>query len=358
MNLKFFIDNLFLGFLQSLKGLLSIWTIDALLEKKLTERYERVLEAKEKGFRVPNHRLKPKKPPKVAKKVVQSCFINGGIFLTSLLIFYNVFLPIVLWVLYVILPQPIAGFRDVVGYMFNFLFGSFWIIPVYIATRVANCLWWQDIADALFKLRPNISHQVRFQIRNGTGDQLSSFQGQTSPETFKWSFSMLLTDLCYSITIDTFFLIQATVFSMLPLGYLSYLFSIFHLSLLYSLYAFEYIWWAQRHDAKDRLIRIQSNVPYFLGFGLPLTLLSSAHHSALINGCVYSILFPFLILSAFEAQPPVFMEPATSDVEGAAVPKQLPIFSPVITISEFVFGIFKKRINFKNYLVSSQNANA
>ena len=66
MNLKFFIDNLFLGFLQSLKGLLSIWTIDALLEKKLTERYERVLEAKEKGFRVPNHRLKPKKPPKVS----------------------------------------------------------------------------------------------------------------------------------------------------------------------------------------------------------------------------------------------------------------------------------------------------
>ena len=105
----------------------------------------------------------------------------------------------------------LSGFRDVVGYMFNFLFGSFWIIPVYIATRVANCLWWQDIADALFKLRPNISHQVRFQIRNGT-DQLSSFQGQTSPETFKWSFSMLLTDLCYSITIDTFFLIQASKF--------------------------------------------------------------------------------------------------------------------------------------------------
>ena len=220
----------------------------------------------------------------------------------------------------------------------NFLFGSFWIIPVYIATRVFNCLWWQDIADALYKVRPNVNnHQYRTSSLSSDRD--------ASPELVKWSLSMLLTDMCYAITIDTFFLIQATIFSLLPFGILSFVISTLHLSLLYALYAFEYIWWAQRCDAKDRMIRIQSNVPYFIGFGLPLALVSSAHDWPIINGCLYSVLFPFLILSAFEANPPL----NGNSTKGST---QFPVFTPVITISEFVFGIFRKRSNFKAYLVS------
>ena len=65
MKVKPFVDHVFVGFLQSLKGFVSIWHIDALLEDKLAERYQKVVAAKEKGFRVPYHKLKPKKPPKV-----------------------------------------------------------------------------------------------------------------------------------------------------------------------------------------------------------------------------------------------------------------------------------------------------
>ena len=219
--------------------------------------------------------------------------------------------------------------KDLVANFLNLVFSSFWIIPVYIATRVTNCLWWQDIADALFKLRPCYVTQS------------FSKTGEVS-EKPKLSISGLLADVFLSVSIESFFLFQAFIFSILPLGYFSYILNTFHLSLLYALYAFEYKWWGQRCDVYRRLNRIENNVPYFLGFGLPLTLVSSTHESALINGCIYAMLFPFLILSAFEATPPLEISTQASRAPDNDQDFSLPVFRPVITISNFVFSICRK----------------
>ena len=65
MSARLFIDNVLIGFLHSIRGAISVWNIDALVEAKVVERYQRVVTAKEKGFRVPYHKLKSKKVPKV-----------------------------------------------------------------------------------------------------------------------------------------------------------------------------------------------------------------------------------------------------------------------------------------------------
>lgn len=305
-----------------------MWNIDALVEAKVAERYQRVLAAKEKGFRVPYHKLKAKKVPKVAKTVLQSCVINGGIFLSSLILFYNVILPMIGWFLTLILPHSISGFKEVVVNVLHVAFGSLWIIPVYIVTRVINCLWWQDIADALFLLRPKSSSPHTTTHNNG-----SSFQASSSPGV-----SGLLADIFLSVSIESFFLLQAIVFSLLPLGYLSFICSTFHLSVLYSLYAFEYKWWGQRHDVYTRLAKIEDNLPYFLGFGLPLCLVSTAHESALINGCIFSMLFPFLILSAFEATVPSLVSSNGTNANEF----RLPVFKPVIVTTNLIFSLSRR----------------
>ena len=66
MSARLFIDNVLIGFLHSIRGAISVWNIDSLVEAKVAERYQRVLAAKEKGFRVPYHKLKAKKVPKVS----------------------------------------------------------------------------------------------------------------------------------------------------------------------------------------------------------------------------------------------------------------------------------------------------
>ena len=234
----------------------------------------------------------------------------------------------------------VAGFKEVVLNLLNLAFGSLWIIPVYVITRVINCLWWQDIADALFLLRPSSrasaasSSSFSHQNNNSSGSQKAPYP---SPGV-KSSLSGLLADIFLSVSIETFFLLQAILFSLLPLGYFSFMCSTFHLSVLYSLYAFEYKWWGERHDVYTRLAKIEDNLPYFLGFGLPLCLVSTAHESALINGCVFSMLFPFLILSAFEATvPSLVSSDGTSNSDF-----RLPVFKPVIVTTNLIFSLSRR----------------
>lgn len=115
----------------------------------------------------------------------------------------------------------------------------------------------QDIADSAYKFR----------------------KGQPQ---FSFSFSVLIADTLFSLLVQTLFLIQSMVVNLLPFNYVSVICNL-HLCLLYSLYSFEYKWCNMGWELHKRLTYIESNWPYFLGFGTILTILTQATSSVTIK---------------------------------------------------------------------------
>jgi len=56
-------------------------------------------------------------------------------------------------------------------------------------------------------------------------------------------------------------------------------------------------------ELHKRLTYIEYNWPYFIGFSIPLTIITQIPSNFLIRGCVFAILFPLFILSGNEAIP-------------------------------------------------------
>lgn len=142
------------------------------------------------------------------------------------------------------------------------------------------------------------------------------------------------TVVSFIFTLSYLFIFQSYLVSMVPSTTLSTILSIVHLSLLYSLYSFEYKWCNMGMELNSRLSIIENCWPYFLGFGLPLAVITSLPDSFIIrlviyqficnenmficncwttlylifiyivfSGCLFSILFPMFIISANEVTP-------------------------------------------------------
>lgn len=94
--------------------------------------------------------------------------------------------------------------------------------------------------------------------------------------------------------------------SVLPLPYLSYALYQVHMCLLYSLYSFEYKWILMGWPLHQRLNYIETNWPYFIGYGIPLAFITSFSNEFLISGCLFSIVFPIFIIAANEGEPVLY----------------------------------------------------
>uniref|UniRef100_A0A182JQX3 Etoposide-induced protein 2.4 n=1 Tax=Anopheles christyi TaxID=43041 RepID=A0A182JQX3_9DIPT len=219
---------------------------------------------------------------KVLKRVLQCSLLNGGIFMLSILFFEYVVLPglhLFLWYLF----RNSTTMTTVWGWMqpsLSLLFNSFWVAPLFLLSKIVNSLWFQDIADSAYKVRKG--------------------RPQLIP-----SISKLIADTLISLLIQILFLLQSTAVKYLPVPVPFACTAIYmvHMSLLCSLYAFEYKWFNMGWELHKRLTYIEQNWPYFLGFGLPLAVLSELPNSIVISGCVFSVLFPLFIISANEATP-------------------------------------------------------
>jgi etoposide-induced 2.4 mRNA len=182
--------------------------------------------------------------------------------------------------------------------LLSLTFGALWVLPLFLLSRIVNALWFQDIADASYRGR---SQSLR-------------------------SLSKFIADTLFSLVIQALFLIQATLVATLPLPLISQLVSLCFMSLLYSLYSFEYKWFNLGWELPRRLSFIENNWPYFLGFGLPLAVLTSLNDNFIVNGCIFSMLFPLFILSGNEAKP-----------RRTALDVHLPLFQVVVWVSNKIF---------------------
>jgi len=182
------------------------------------------------------------------------------------------------------------------------IFGLIWIMPLFLLSRIVNALWFADIADSAFKIRKG-----RPQMMNGI--------------------SKIIADVLVSLVVQLFFIGQSWIVTFIPMKYVGKALSVVHMCLLYALYSFEYKWFNMGWELHKRLTYIEYNWPYFLGFGLPLALLTELPKSFILSGCVFSTLFPLFILSGNEAVP---------RQNNCDIP--LKIFHPVITISNMIFS--------------------
>lgn len=249
---------------------------------------------------------KRKEESKVLHRVLQCCLLNGGVFMLSILLFEYGVLPGLNFFLSYLFSNS-GTVSTVWGWMkpsLSLLFHSFWVAPLFLLSKIVNSLWFQDIADSAYK------------FRKGRPQLISSI-------------SKLIADTLISLLIQVLFLLQSTVIKYLPIPvpFACSILYMVHMSLLCSLYAFEYKWFNMGWELHKRLTYIETNWPFFIGFGLPLAILSEMPNSLVISGCVFSVLFPLFILSANEATPKV-----------SVCETPLKLFSLVVAITNALFS--------------------
>lgn len=154
------------------------------------------------------------------------------------------------------------------------IFYFLWIFPLFFLSKLLCFLWYQDIADSIF---------VSSNIKKNTD----------------LSISMTLADQFKSFVLQTIYCVQGYIVFLLPLPTtIQYIWYICHLALLSSLYAFEYKWVHMGMRLHRRLLTIDKKWPYYLGFGLPLALMTTVFTSFIDSMIVFATLFPVYVVSS------------------------------------------------------------
>lgn len=140
----------------------------------------------------------------------------------------------------------------------SIIFGMMWVLPIFLLSKIVSSLWFADIANAAYR------------VRKGRPQMIPSI-------------SKLIADFLFSLLVQALFLVQSMLVNLVPIPWVGSSLCFVHLCLLYSLYSFEYKWFNMGWELHRRLSYIECNWPYFLGFGIPLTVLTNSSSSIIVR---------------------------------------------------------------------------
>lgn len=219
---------------------------------------------------------------KVFRRVFECCALNGGVFYTSMVIFDMVLLPLLRFLLTQMLGENSGIGLTVWSWMQPFLsclFGMIWVMPLFFLSRIVNSLWFQVCKIFLFQFIQIISvYHLPIQDIADSAFKFRKGRPQLIP-----SISKLIADVLFSLVVQVLFLLQGMVVRLLPINYVGVILCFVHLCLLYSLYSFEYKWFNMGWELHKRLTYIETNWPYFIGFGMPLAILTQLSNSIVVR---------------------------------------------------------------------------
>lgn len=243
-------------------------------------------------------------PQRTIFEVLMQCLGFGFLYSFAIFAFDNFFLGFYIKYLTSFLSPDEEYYYWWFSTIFSFQFNLTWTITLFLLSRILTYAWYQEVADLTYaKTGLKASNQL--------------------------SLSYALSDQINSALTQCIFLAQGYVVYLFPLpDIIKHVICVFHLSLLYSLYAFEYKWVQKGYTMDWRLSYVEAKWPYFLGFGLPLSILTFSVGSYIHSICIFSTLFPFYVMSSTitcGSQLKIFKQP-------------LKVFKVVTMMSDFMVG--------------------
>nr|KAJ3421070.1 hypothetical protein HK105_004577 [Polyrhizophydium stewartii] len=280
-------------------------------------------------------------------RIAQCLFLNGVIFLGSVLLFDHAVSPLARAALELLCRSlNISDDTEAVirrlGSLVSGLYYAAWIYPLYVFSFFASSKWYQDIA--------NRSYQI---FVGEPQTQQTSLPKQVSP--VNTVIAAATAELLKGAISDAYrgllvlnYLVQASLVRHIPV--VGPLLSFVLLDFLFAFFAFEYKWINRKWPLSQQLDFFESHWAYFAGFGLPMTLLTFFFPQA-VNLGLFALVFPIFIIMANHGRPvPTRKDP----IKPSYLPAILPVFYVAQKTNLVFIGLIKWR---RDALAAAASAN-